>query len=347
MTRREQDAMAQRVGIREVARQAGVSVTTVSHALNDRGQVSAATREHVKRIAVELGYAPNRIASALRSQRSRLIGFVSDEIAATPFSGRVITGAQDAASELGLMLMVVDSARDSGLEERQIDTLLAQQVDGVVYARMFHQLADVPATLGAHPTMLVDAVDRAGVQPSIVPDEVQIGRIATEHLIEAGHRRIAHLTLEQQGEARDGREAGFLATMRECGLSGPVIRVPGIGDAVAGRRAATELLRRHPEITAVLCFNDQVAMGVYQVAQAAGLRIPQQLSVVGVDDFWPISEGLDPVLTTVALPHYAMGRLAITRLEALISGQPDASPREARLACELVRRASVASPSTP
>ncbi|TPW73465.1 LacI family DNA-binding transcriptional regulator [Schumannella sp. 10F1B-5-1] len=353
--------MARRVGIHDVATAAGVSVTTVSHALNDRGQVSAATRERVKLIAAELGYAPNRIASALRGRRSRLIGFVSDEIASTPFAGRLIAGAQDAASELDLLLMAVDSHGGAEVERRQIDALLAQQVDAIVYARMYHQYVDPPAALHTLPSILVDAVDRADAAASIVPDEQQIGALATEHLLAAGHRRIVQLTIEEPSPAREGRESGFREALADRGLTGAIVRVPGIADADAGRRAAQRAFDAHPGFTAAVCFNDQMAMGLYQVAGRHGLVIPEQLSVVGIDDFLPVSAGLDPGLTTVALPHYEMGRLAIERLEealresaaqdAVVPGgeSSDAAAGPAsmttRLQCRLVVRDSVASPA--
>ena len=145
--------MTTRVGIRDVAKAAGVSVTTVSHALNDATsfRVKAATQQLVREVARDLGYAPNKMASGLRNQRSQILGLVSDEITTTPFAGAMIRGAQDAAYDRGYVVMVVNSGLDSELETREINMLRQHQVDGVVYARMYHQSVQVPQNWRAFP----------------------------------------------------------------------------------------------------------------------------------------------------------------------------------------------------
>lgn len=312
--------MAKRIGIVDVAAAAGVSVTTVSHALNNRGQVNSDTRERVQRVAAELGYAPNRIATALRNRRSGIIGFVSDEIATTPYSGRVVLGAQDAAAERGLLLVMVDSNGDREVEARQIGALRAQQVDAIVYARMFHQKVVVPPALGDLPTVLVDAIDEHSGSPSIVPDEVGIGRDATAHLIAMGHRDIVHLTIDDRGPGHDGRSAGYIETMKANDLRPRVISVPSPANARAGFDALRLAIDDGDRPTAVFCFNDEMALGVYQSARELGVSVPGELSVIGVDDFTPIAAQLRPGLTTIALPHYEMGRWAIRTLAELIDG---------------------------
>ena len=151
--------MGKRIGISDVARLAGVSATTVSHALSGQGKVSPQTRLRVEEVASQLGYAPNRIASALRRQRSGIIGFVGDEVATTPFAGQLVLGAQDAAAEAGFLLMMVNSNRDAEVELGQIRALLAHQVDGIVYAKMYHREVEVPAVLGQLPVVIADAYD--------------------------------------------------------------------------------------------------------------------------------------------------------------------------------------------
>jgi LacI family transcriptional regulator len=336
--------MAKRVGIVDVAAAAGVSVTTVSHALNGRGQVNPDTRAKVARIASELGYAPNRIATALRNQRSGIIGFVSDEIATTPYSGRVVLGAQEAAAESGLLLVMVDSNGDRDVEARQIGALRAQQVDAIVYARMFHQSVSVPPELGDIPVVLVDAVDGDSSAPSIVPDEVGIGRDAAAHLVSAGHERIAHLTIDDRGPGHDGRIEGYHEVMRANGLEPHLVSVPGPANARAGFDALRMAIARDVRPTAVFCFNDEMALGVYQSARELGLSVPSELSVIGVDDFTPIAAQIRPGLTTVALPHYEMGRWAIRTLLGMIEGVPhDEAPM--RMPGGLVIRESVVAPS--
>ena len=335
--------MAKRIGIVDVAAAAGVSVTTVSHALNGRGQVNPDTRERVARIAAELGYAPNRIATALRNRRSGIIGFVSDEIATTPYSGRVVLGAQEAAAERGLLLVMVDSNGDSEVEARQIAALRAQQVDAIVYARMFHQLVALPPALGDIPTVMVDAVDEGSSSPSIVPDELGIGRDATAHLIAAGHRRIVHLTIDDPGPARDGRIAGYTEVMRANGLEARIVSAPGPARAIAGFDALRTTIAADDRPTAAFCFNDEMALGVYQSARELGLSVPSELSVIGVDDFAPIAAQIRPGLTTMALPHYEMGRWAIIAIADLIDGV-EPRPLRMQMPAGLVVRESVVPP---
>ncbi len=331
------------VGIGDVARAASVSITTVSHALSGRGQVAAKTRERILKVADELGYSPNRLASGLRSRRSNILGFVSDDIATTPFATRVVLGAQDAAAERDQLLVVVNSNRDTAIELRQVAALVAAQVDGIVYARMFHQsTAELPEQLGRIPTALLDTTDPGGTLSSAVPDEVQIGRLATETLLKAGHTGIVHLTIEDAGRGRDGRIQGYTEAMRAAGLEPRVIAAPEPADSRAGRVAFKALLRRAwDDVTAVFAFNDPMAMGMYQLAVRSGVRVPEDLSIVGVDDFEPVAAGLLPGLTTVALPHYEMGRWGVEAVLAMLDGE-DAPTGDLLLPGTLVTRASVA-----
>ncbi|WP_165067105.1 LacI family DNA-binding transcriptional regulator [Marisediminicola senii] len=335
------------MGIEDVARAASVSITTVSHALNGRGQVAPSTRERVQRIAVEMGYVPNRFASALRGHRSNILGFVSDDIATTPFATRVVLGAQDAASERGQLLVVVNSNSDSAIESRQISGLLTAQVDAVVYARMFHQGATVlPRELMNIPTSLVDTSDDRGVIPSVTPDEKQIGRLATETLLAAGHTRIAHLTVSATGRGSVGRMEGYTNAMKAAGLEPQVFTGGDPGTSAAGRIAFAAMLEAGAhDVTAVFSFNDPMAMGIYQGAGLAGIEIPGDLSVISVDDFEPVAAALLPGLTTVSLPHYAMGYWGVESALALLESPSTADlPLQTRLEGTLVTRGSVTTP---
>lgn len=310
------------VGIEDVARAASVSITTVSHALSGRGHVAPTTRERVRAIASELGYTPDRLASALRGRRSNILGFVSDNIATTPYATRLVLGAQDAAAASGQLLVVVNSNSDSAVESSQIAALRTAHVDAIVFARMFHQAGlALPVELGGIPTALVDTTDARGLIPSVVPDEEQIGRIATELLIEHGHTRIAHLTIDVEGRASTGRLAGYRTAMEAAGLRPASFTGEDPPNAAAGRSAFRRLLAAgDASITAVVVFNDAMAMGVYQQAALAGLSVPEDLSVVGVDDFEPVAAAIMPGLTTVALPHYEMGRWGVQTALGLLEG---------------------------
>jgi len=337
--------MAKRIGIKEVAAAAGVSVTTVSHALSGQGKMSDQTRGRVERLAAELGYAPNRIASALRLQRSGIIGFVSDEIATTPFAGHIVLGAQEAAAEHGILLVVVNSNGNPEIETQQIESLLAQQVDAIVYAKMFHRQVVLPERLAHIPTVLVNAYDPAAQAASIVPDEVQIGAMATRRLLNAGHQRIAHITVTDHFPGADGRVAGYLHAMADSDNGPCVVRVIGPSDARAGREGLEQALREMSNLTAVFCFNDSMAMGAYQVASRQGLRIPEDLSMASVDNLELIAAQLQPGLTTVALPHYEMGRWAIEQVMRIINETGDTSAAaQIKLQCALIERQSISHP---
>ncbi len=340
-------AAAKPVGIEDVARAASVSRTTVSHALSGRRHVAQETRERVRQVAAELGYVPNRFASVLRGQRSQILGLVSDDIATTPFATRVVLGAQDAASERGQLLVVVNSNRDRATESKQISGLLTAQIDAVVYARMFHHEATViPRELAGIPTALVDTTDEHGLIPSVAPDEEQIGRLATEALLAAGHTRIAHLTVSAVGRGSLGRLAGYAAAMQAARLEPRIFRGGDEGTSASGRKAFEAMVAAGADdVTAVFAFNDPMAMGIYQASIRVGVSIPEDLSVVSVDDFEPVAAGLFPGLTTVSLPHYEMGRWGVrTALSLLKSPHPPDKPVETRMSGTLVVRQSVSRP---
>jgi LacI family transcriptional regulator len=339
-----------RPSITSVAAAAGVSPTTVSHALSGTRPVRTETRERVLRAAAELGYTPNRLASGLRLQRSGVIGLASDRIAITPFAGRIVQGAQDAARERGAVLMVVDSEGDEGLEAQQLRSLADHRVDGILLARMFHQEVARPEALGTLPVVLVDAVPTAGWRvPAIAPDEHGIAATAVAYLVAVGHRRIGFIQTTDDAPATRGREAGFRAALETAGLDAaraPVER--GGSDAAGGRGAGLRLLDRpsRERPTAVFCFNDQMAMGVYQAASAMGLDVPRDFSIIGVDDLEIVAAALEPGLTTIALPHREMGRWGMSTLLDRIEGRATDDAEPLLLTCELIERGSVTPPST-
>jgi LacI family transcriptional regulator len=177
---------------------------------------------------------------------------------------------------------------------------------------------------------------------SVVPDEEGIGYAATRRMLEAGHRSLVHLTIEQPGPAVEGRQLGYEKALAEVGAEATVVRVPGRANAAAGREALRRAVAAHPDLTGVVCFNDLMAMGVYQVASIElDLPIPDRLSVIGVDNLETVASQLQPGLTTVALPHYEMGRWGLAKAAALAADR--AVPVEQTLLPgSLVERDSVA-----
>jgi LacI family transcriptional regulator len=341
--------MVKQTSIKDVAAAAGVSVTTVSHVLNDvpGKRIGEETRARVRRVAGDLGYRPNGAARTLRLQRSQTLALVSDHIATTPYAGLMILGAQEAASRHGWLLMLVNSSGDRETERVEIRALQQRQVDGFLYATMYHREVEVPEELRGAPTVLLDARSADLAVPSVAPDEVAGGRTATQLLIDQGHGGIGLLTNVDDIPATRGRFEGYRQALSQSGLAfDPTLVVSEVGGTDGGYRAASVLLDRDPRPTAVFCFNDRMAMGVYQAAAERSIRIPDDLSVIGFDNQEPIADGLRPGLTTMALPHYEMGAWATETLIGRIQ-RPATEPEQVLLPCPLVIRGSVARPATP
>ncbi|MGB3910905.1 MAG: LacI family DNA-binding transcriptional regulator [Pseudolysinimonas sp.] len=339
------------VGIRDVAKLAGVSITTVSHVLNDTPQMRVAgeTRARVRAAAKTLGYGPNRAARALRTNRSGLIGLLSEEIATTPHAGRIILGAQNAAREHDLTLVIVNADRESGDSHRDdVQTLIDRQVEAVLYATMYHRQVSLPPNLRGLPAVLIDSTDRAGLVPAVVPDEVGGAVAAVTHLVEAGHRRIGFLNNDDDVPATHERLVGFRQVHAEHGLpldESLIVQAPS--ETLPGYALAREVLARPDRPTALFCYNDRMAMGAYRAAAELGLDIPRDLSIVGFDNQELIAANLFPGLTTVALPHYEMGAWAIDTLVQLLRGEAEyqlLADLPTRLDCPLTVRGSVAPP---
>lgn len=332
-----------------MAERANVSVTTVSHVLNDvaGARVNEETRRRVQAAARQLGYAPNRLARGLRLRRTHTLALLSDHIATTPHAGRLILGAQETAGARGWTLMLFNTGGDASTEERAVRAILAQQVDGVLYACMYHRIVRVPSTLEQIPLVLVDARAAGAGPPAVVPDEVRGGREATEELLRHGHRRIGFALNRDDIPATHGRLAGYRAALAAAGIPDDSdLVVAEASEAVGGYVASRRLLALADRPTALFCFNDRMAMGAYRAAAELGLRIPHDLSVIGFDNQPDIADGLYPALTTMQLPHYEMGVWGVVRLLALIEA-PDAPRGGAAvelMACPLVRRASVGPP---
>jgi LacI family transcriptional regulator len=337
-----------RVLMDDVAARAGVSVTTVSHVLNEvpGKRIRRETRDRVRQAADELGYLLNGVARSLRTRRSQVIAMIGDEVAITPFAVGIIVGAQAAASTLGWLLVHVTTGVDRSSELAEIQALRQRQVDGFLYARMYHREVILPEVLHDLPVVIVDGTSPDGTISSVVPDEFGGGRTATRELIRHGHTKIAFINNIDDIPASRGRLAGYRSTLEEAGLcfrAEYVLRAAS--DAVGGLGAARALLDLDDPPHAIFCFNDRMAMGVYHAAHERGLRIPEDLSVVGFDNQPNIADGLFPHLTTVALPHYEMGTWGVRTLVEQLTGPADSDPSQVALACPLIRRESVSPPA--
>ncbi|WP_309064507.1 LacI family DNA-binding transcriptional regulator [Microbacterium sp.] len=332
------------VTMADIAKEAGVSRATVSFVLNDREDVAIpeATRARVRRIAADRGYRPNAAARGLARQRSGWYGLVT-EIVTSPLAVQVIRGAQQQAWAEERFLLIAPSDDEWQMESAAIEKLLEQRVEGVIIAATWHRPVVVPPNAYDVPCVLVNCFDAKGILPSIVPDEVSGGRTAAQVLIEAGHQRIGHVTLEPGIPAQVGRLDGFRRTLAEAGITlDEELIVAGDGSTESGYRGGVELLERDDAPTAIFCGNDRMAMGVYDAAKERDIRIPEDLSIVGFDDQQFLAESLRPGLTTVALPFEEMGARGVSMLTSLTAGSAIDNAK-VEIDCPLRLRSSVGS----
>jgi LacI family transcriptional regulator len=335
------------VRLSDVARRAGVSTTTASVVLNDKAEgIPEITRQRVLGAASELGYRANSLARSLRLQRSMTLGLISDDIASMPFAGAMVGGAQEAAWEAGYMLVVVDTLRDERRERRAIEELRDRRVDGFLYAAGHHQIIEPPRDLDDTPSVLLDARDTSGRLAGVVPDEAGGASAAVRHLLDAGHRRIGYLQNISDIPASGLRLEGYLRTLRDAGIEpdGSLVEVTVPEDRERAAASAFRLLDRPDRPTALFCFSDRAAAAAYVAARRLGLRIPDDVSIVGFDNLELVAAWVDPGLTTVQLPHAEMGRWGVARLVQMLEDPESAEPVQALMPCPLVERGSVAPP---
>lgn len=327
----------------DVARVAGVSQTTVSFVVNNvpNTHIPQETRDRVWAAVEELGWRPNAMARGLSLRSSHTIGLISDEIATSSHAGKIIQGAQDAAWAHAKMLLVINTSNNCDIERAAVEMMLERQVEGLIYATMYHRAVVPPPALAQAPTVLLDCYVADRSLPSVVPDEVQGGRMATEVLLQKGHRRIGFINDVGPIPAMFGRLEGYKQALAAYGVPfDPGLVRTGATIAPEGYRCAVELLQLPERPTALFCFNDSTAMGAYDAVTQLGLTIPDDVAIVGFDNLEVIAAQLRPPLTTVELPHYEMGQWAVRYLLDHADGSP-LEPIQQTIACPLIARASV------
>jgi LacI family transcriptional regulator len=331
------------VTMKDVAWHAGVSQTTVSLVLNntETPNIPDETRQRILATIAELDYHPNALAQGLRMKRSGILGFVTDVIAITPYAGKIIEGAQDAAWENGKILMLVNTKANPEMESTAIDLLLSRRVEGVIYATMYHHPVVLQAALRDIPIVLLDCFVEDRQLPSVVPDEYGGGFDATRYLLERGYRRVGYINDIHVTPASAGRLEGYRAALAAFGVPfDPDLVCCGVSKQEGGYRCAQQLLQMKNRPQALFCFNDRMAMGAYDAIRKLNLRIPEDIAVIGFDNQELIAAHLYPPLTTMELPHYAMGAWAVQTLGKILSGAEQAAPEQHMIACPLIERAS-------
>jgi LacI family transcriptional regulator len=331
----------------DVAKLAGVSQTTVSFVLNDTpdSNIPQETKERVWAAIKELNWRPNSIARALTSRRSHTIGLISDEIVTSSHAGSIIQGALDAAWASGKMLLVVNTSYNREIEQGAAEMMLERRVDGIIYATMYHRSVQVPSSLSGVPVVLLDCYSEDRSLPSVVPDEVQGGRTATEILLRKGHRRIGFINNIDPIPATFGRLEGYKQALASFDIPfDPALVGSARSDAAGTYDRALELMELPERPTALFCFSDPMAMGAYDALRKLGLRIPEDVAIIGFDNLELIAAQLHPALSTMALPHYEMGQWAVKYLLEHADQTDDThtlEPVQERLTCPFVERLSV------
>ena len=316
-----------------MARRAGVSQSTVSLVLSGKsaGRISARTEAVVRAAAEELGYRPNVAARALRTGTARTVGLVVTDVT-HPFFGPVLRGAQIAAWRAGYAVALVDVANDPDRELESFEALRAGPVDGFLF------FTDDPPETSEH--MVALEVSPPGMA-SVRFDTERGTELALRHLLELGHTRIGHLGSELEAETFRLRRQAVERVLGEAGLQpGPYARAPFRFDEAVG--PALELLDAPDRPTAVVCDDDLLAGGLYLAARERGIRIPDELSVVGFDDL-PFAKVFTPPLTTIRIDPEALGSEAFELLAVLLAGEP--APPGRILPVEFVHRHSTALPA--
>lgn len=333
------------VGIKDVARQAGVSVGTVSNVINRPDLVSAQTRDRVRAVITRLGYVRSESARHLRAGASRIVALLVLDMG-NPFFVDVAKGAERAARAAGLGVMVCNSAQ-SAAEETEYLTLFAEQrVRGVLVTPVESGSGGLAALRRQQiPFVLVDRVAADADGCSVSVDDVTGGRLAAGHLIAAGHRSVVYVGGPPEIQQVRDRRTGALAALAGAGLPPRALTEVSADrlDVAAGRDAGARLLGLAPRPTAVFCANDLLALGVLQALFAARVRVPEDIALVGYDDIEFAAAAAVP-LTSVRQPAVAMGKLAAELLVAEASRDPAHVHRQVVLQPELVVRRSTLPP---
>jgi DNA-binding LacI/PurR family transcriptional regulator len=336
---------ATRATITDVARQAGVSKATVSAVLNDSGAVKGTTRERVLSAIELLNYRPTQLAGRAAARKVKSMGLIIKEID-NPYYAEVAQGARATASESGYTLLVASSEGEYEAERRAVELLQAKDVDGLIATPVLDEHADLSHLFELKrrnfPFVLLEQV--RGVPASLVDvDNVEAFRRAVEFLIGQGHTRIVHFAGPRYSMHSQERLDGV---RRACSASRLIFGDADIVQAGAhldgGYRAGLEYFRDRPadeRPTAAVCYNDLVAVGLWRALAELGLRVPDDVSVVGCDDI-PLVEYLPVPLTTVRIPKYRMGQIAAQMLIRHVESKAVVPPQKVLLDAELVVRGS-------
>ncbi|KKC38774.1 hypothetical protein WH87_07665 [Devosia epidermidihirudinis] len=331
--------------ITDVSKRAGVSRSTVSRVVAGNGYVSEAKRKAIVTAIAELGYRPNTLAQALRSNRSNMIGAVVVDVG-TPYFANLIYGVQRATRAAGKALMVSSGYADQDEEARAVMELVDRSCDGIVLYLERAMRDDVVEILrnARIPIVSIGHNHCPLARGQVILNNFDGARTAMKHLLEQGHRKIVHLSGQLDFGDTKARIAGIEAALADYGMSLDDIRVVnGIFHQDFGYDATTALINEGQDFTAIFGGDDDMAAGILLALRHAGLRVPEDVSVMGFDDAFH-AKHMWPPLTTMHQPVDALGEEAATLLLKLLA-EPGSGPLQTTINTELVVRSSVAAPA--
>lgn len=344
---REQTTQPTRAGkpvtIRDVARVAGVSQSTVSRALNASGYVSDRTRRKVLETARALGFRPNFLARSLKRKATRTLGLVIPDIT-NPFFPAIVRGVEDTAVRAGYSVVLTNTDNEPERERNALAQLREKWVDGLIVVPQADAAPHLRALAAAGvPLVVIDRIPAGLDVDAVRSDNLRGAYLAVRHLLALGHRRIAHIRGPESSSTGRERQQGYRQALEEAGVPcDPALVVDGDFRFKGGLRAASLLLDRRSRPTAIFAANDLMAMGALHAAAAAGIAVPAELAVVGFDDIMPAAL-VSPPLTTVAQATYRLGARAAELLIDRLEGRWSGPGRQVILEPELVIRSSCGS----
>jgi LacI family transcriptional regulator len=334
--------MTRKVTVADIARKAGVSIMTVSRVINQKGDVSPETRRRVQQIIDRLDYRPSGIARSLVTRHSGTIGLVIPDVS-NPFFADVALGAEHVAYAEGYNVYLCNTEEDPQRELSVVSSLEEKRVDGLV---LFSRLDSRRLTSLVERQTAVVLINRQTPKKNTAPaigsvrlNDVLGGRLVVRHLLERGHRAIGFLAGPSTSHSGRNRQKGYRETLAQAGVAADAAWERHCPPTVeGGQTAARALLLSHPELTAMFCFNDLVAVGALHACVALGRKVPRDLAIAGFDDI-PLAALVTPPLTTCLAPRYELGAEAVRLLLNRIRGS-EKSPKEVILQPQLVIRAS-------